>query len=94
MERGLGEVDRARAIYVHASSMADPRRDPGFWADWNAFEVGATSLCGPGHGLIQRTVCWWPGDGFLVLVTLQVAAQRAGLPWRRAVLLGTSLWGQ
>eukprot|EP00891_Asterochloris_glomerata_P006475 jgi/Astpho2/6475/fgenesh1_pm.00096_%23_6_t len=39
VERGLGEVDRARAIYVHASSMADPRRDPGFWADWNAFEV-------------------------------------------------------
>ena len=40
LERGLGEVDRARAIYVHASAMADPRRDTGFWADWNAFEVG------------------------------------------------------
>ncbi len=39
LERGLGEVDRARAIYVHASAMADPRRDTGFWADWNAFEV-------------------------------------------------------
>jgi len=39
LERGLGEVDRARAIYVHASAMADPRRDKGFWADWNAFEV-------------------------------------------------------
>ena len=44
MERGLGEIDRARAIYVHASSMADPRRDPGFWADWNAFEVGQAKL--------------------------------------------------
>lgn len=32
-------MDRARAIYVHASAMADPRRDTGFWADWNAFEV-------------------------------------------------------
>lgn len=40
LERGLGEIDRARAIYVHASVMADPRRDPGYWADWNSFEVG------------------------------------------------------
>lgn len=39
LEKGLGEIDRARAIYVHASVMADPRRDPGYWADWNAFEV-------------------------------------------------------
>ncbi len=43
LERGLGEVDRARAIYVHASAMADPRRDTGFWADWNAFEVHPSS---------------------------------------------------
>ena len=39
LERRLGEIDRARAIYVHASSLADPRTDPGFWADWNGFEV-------------------------------------------------------
>lgn len=39
LERGLGEIDRARAIYIHASAMADPRRDPAFWADWNSFEV-------------------------------------------------------
>jgi hypothetical protein len=39
LERRLGEIDRARAIYVHASSLADPRTDPGFWADWNDFEV-------------------------------------------------------
>ena len=24
---------------MHASAMADPRRDTAFWADWNAFEV-------------------------------------------------------
>ncbi|CAK0786535.1 hypothetical protein CVIRNUC_009748 [Coccomyxa viridis] len=39
LERRLGEIDRARAIYVHASSLADPRTDPAFWADWNGFEV-------------------------------------------------------
>lgn len=39
LEKGLGEVDRARGIYIHASAMADPRRDTAFWADWNAFEV-------------------------------------------------------
>ncbi len=39
LERRLGEIDRARAIYVHASSLADPRTEPGFWADWNDFEV-------------------------------------------------------
>ena len=58
MERGLGEIDRARAIYVHASSMADPRRDPGFWADWNAFEVGATTVCGPGR-VSASALCLW-----------------------------------
>ncbi|KAL6771434.1 XAB2 [Auxenochlorella protothecoides x Auxenochlorella symbiontica] len=39
LEQKLGEVDRARAIYVHASALADPRRDAAFWSDWNAFEV-------------------------------------------------------
>ena len=39
LERRLGEIDRARAIFVHASSLADPRTDPAFWADWNDFEV-------------------------------------------------------
>ena len=43
LEKGLGEIDRARAIYIHASAMADPRRDTGFWADWNAFEVCTSS---------------------------------------------------
>lgn len=47
LEKGLGEIDRARAIYIHASSMADPRRDSGFWADWNAFEVCISSSLFP-----------------------------------------------
>ncbi|EON60805.1 pre-mRNA-splicing factor syf1 [Coniosporium apollinis CBS 100218] len=39
MERRLGEIDRARAIYGHASQYADPRTDPGFWTKWEQFEV-------------------------------------------------------
>jgi pre-mRNA-splicing factor SYF1 len=39
LERRLGEIDRARAILVHASSLSDPRAVPGFWAEWNDFEV-------------------------------------------------------
>lgn len=39
MERRLGEIDRARAIYGHASQFADPRRDPAFWTKWESFEV-------------------------------------------------------
>lgn len=39
LERGLGEIDRARAIYIHASQLADPRSDGDFWSKWNDFEV-------------------------------------------------------
>lgn len=39
LERRLGEIDRARAIFVHASSMADPRQHPLLWKEWNEFEV-------------------------------------------------------
>ena len=39
MERRLGEIDRARAIYGHTSQFADPRIDPGFWQKWESFEV-------------------------------------------------------
>ncbi|KAH8912815.1 TPR-like protein [Coniochaeta sp. PMI_546] len=39
MEKRLGEIDRARAIYGHASQFCDPRTDPGFWARWEQFEV-------------------------------------------------------
>ena len=39
LERRLGEIDRARAILVHASSLSDPKAAPGFWIEWNDFEV-------------------------------------------------------
>ncbi|GJP42019.1 hypothetical protein CLOM_g1622 [Closterium sp. NIES-68] len=39
LERRLGEIDRARAIFVHASQLADPRSDGEFWDAWNAFEI-------------------------------------------------------
>jgi pre-mRNA-splicing factor SYF1 len=39
MERKLGEIDRARAIYGHASQFADPRMDKAFWDTWEKFEV-------------------------------------------------------
>ncbi len=40
MERRLGEIDRARAIYGHASQFADPRTQKDFWDQWEKFEVG------------------------------------------------------
>jgi pre-mRNA-splicing factor SYF1 len=40
MERRLGEIDRARAIFGHASQFADPRVDAVFWKKWEEFEVG------------------------------------------------------
>jgi pre-mRNA-splicing factor SYF1 len=39
MERRLGEIDRARAIYGHASQFCDPRTSPAFWTKWEKFEV-------------------------------------------------------
>ncbi|KAF2143687.1 uncharacterized protein K452DRAFT_247009 [Aplosporella prunicola CBS 121167] len=39
MERRLGEIDRARAIYGHASQFCDPRTSPDFWQKWESFEV-------------------------------------------------------
>ncbi|KAJ7378147.1 Pre-mRNA-splicing factor SYF1 [Desmophyllum pertusum] len=39
LERKLGEIDRARAVYMHASQMADPRTTPTFWKVWHDFEV-------------------------------------------------------
>ncbi|PKA56207.1 hypothetical protein AXF42_Ash011136 [Apostasia shenzhenica] len=39
LEKNLGEIDRARAIYVFASQFADPHYDPDFWNKWNDFEV-------------------------------------------------------
>merc|ERR1719232_1881422 len=39
METKLGEVDRARAIFTHASQMCDPRVTADFWQTWKEFEV-------------------------------------------------------
>jgi pre-mRNA-splicing factor SYF1 len=39
MERRLGEIDRARAIYGHASQFCDPRVEAEFWRKWESFEV-------------------------------------------------------
>ncbi|KIL69596.1 hypothetical protein M378DRAFT_156817 [Amanita muscaria Koide BX008] len=39
LERKLGEIDRARTIYAHASQFCDPRVNPKFWAEWNTFEI-------------------------------------------------------
>ena len=39
MERRLGEIDRARAIYGHGSQFCDPRLTPTFWQKWESFEV-------------------------------------------------------
>ncbi len=39
MERRLGEIDRARAIWGHASQFCDPRVNPEFWRKWEQFEV-------------------------------------------------------
>ena len=39
LEKRLGEIDRARAIYGHGSQFCDPRVVPSFWKKWEAFEV-------------------------------------------------------
>jgi pre-mRNA-splicing factor SYF1 len=39
LERKLGEIDRARTVYAHASQFCDPRVNPRFWSEWNNFEI-------------------------------------------------------
>jgi len=39
LERKLGEIDRARAVYGHCSQMCDPRVAPDFWKVWKEFEI-------------------------------------------------------
>lgn len=39
LERNLGEIDRARAIYVNASSLCNPAIGKAFWDEWNQFEI-------------------------------------------------------
>jgi pre-mRNA-splicing factor SYF1 len=43
LERKLGEIDRARAIYAHASQFCDPRTNSEFWAEWHTFEIDTGS---------------------------------------------------
>jgi pre-mRNA-splicing factor SYF1 len=38
-EKILGEIDRARGIYVHCSQFCNPAKDTEFWNDWKKFEV-------------------------------------------------------
>ena len=39
LEKSLGEIDRARGLYIFASQFSDPRSDEDFWTKWHAFEV-------------------------------------------------------
>lgn len=39
LEVSLGEVDRARAVYVHASQFADPNTNAAYWTAWREFEI-------------------------------------------------------
>ena len=39
MERQLGELDRARAIFVHGSQTCDPKKYTSYWDTWKDFEL-------------------------------------------------------
>ena len=39
LETQLGEIQRARSLWVYGAQMADPRRNPDYWKKWHAFEV-------------------------------------------------------
>eukprot|EP00918_Siedleckia_nematoides_P090048 GHVU01197927.1.p1 GENE.GHVU01197927.1~~GHVU01197927.1.p1 ORF type:complete len:741 (+),score=135.56 GHVU01197927.1:233-2455(+) len=39
LERKLGEIDRARAVYAHCSQICDPRTTTTFWETWKEFEI-------------------------------------------------------
>ncbi|EXB51813.1 Pre-mRNA-splicing factor SYF1 [Morus notabilis] len=39
LEKSLGEIDRARGIFIFASQFSDPRSDADFWNKWHEFEV-------------------------------------------------------
>ncbi|CDJ65681.1 XPA-binding protein, putative [Eimeria necatrix] len=39
VEKSLGEIDRARAIFQHAAHLCDPSRDQEFWDAWRELEV-------------------------------------------------------
>ncbi|RVW46317.1 Pre-mRNA-splicing factor SYF1 [Vitis vinifera] len=57
LEKSLGEIDRARGIFVYASQLADPRSDADFWNKWHEFEVQHVEFPGsPGAG--QHPKVW------------------------------------
>ncbi|GFR74170.1 pre-mRNA-splicing factor SYF1 [Elysia marginata] len=39
LEKKLGEIDRARAVYAHGSQISDPRVAPQYWESWKEFEI-------------------------------------------------------
>eukprot|EP01120_Amphizonella_sp_Union-15-10_P008127 TRINITY_DN2857_c0_g1_i1.p1 TRINITY_DN2857_c0_g1~~TRINITY_DN2857_c0_g1_i1.p1 ORF type:complete len:203 (-),score=53.31 TRINITY_DN2857_c0_g1_i1:144-752(-) len=39
LERKLGEIDRARSIYMHAAQFCDPQTNSTFWDTWKEFEI-------------------------------------------------------
>lgn len=39
LERLLGEIDRARAIFTHGAQFANPTTEPVYWQKWRTFEV-------------------------------------------------------
>eukprot|EP00915_Cephaloidophora_sp_WS-2016_P004281 GHVH01005764.1.p1 GENE.GHVH01005764.1~~GHVH01005764.1.p1 ORF type:complete len:774 (-),score=105.35 GHVH01005764.1:1154-3475(-) len=39
VERGLGEINRARAIFNHGSQFANPNEHLAYWTEWREFEV-------------------------------------------------------
>jgi len=39
LERKLGEIDRARALYAYCSQICDPRSTASFWQSWKEFEI-------------------------------------------------------
>ena len=39
LEKRLGEVDRARAIYQYGAQFCDPRTEQAYWSTWSEFEV-------------------------------------------------------
>ena len=73
LERKLGEIDRARAIYAHASQFCDPRTQPEFWKEWNKFEIET----GSEDTFREMRKC---SDHFANLVLLLMTDRRPSLP--------------
>ena len=39
MEASLQEIERSRTAFIFGAQLADPRRNPEYWQEWNDFEV-------------------------------------------------------